>query len=118
MPHLVLEYTRNINRFDAAELLPRLNEAMLESGQFEEGAIKSRAIEHKYHALGMKNPRQPFVHLTVSIMPGRSAEVRQALANSLMEVLRRGIAGSGDKVAASVEIRELAADAYVKAVIE
>ena len=117
MPHLVLEYTRNINRFDAGELLPRLTAATFESGQFEEASIKARSIELRDHALGLKNPRQPFVHLTVSIMPGRSAEVRQALAGSLLEVLRQGIAGSGDRVAASVEIRELA-DAYVKAVIE
>ena len=44
MPHLTLEYTRNLNNFDPALALVAINQAMLDSGLFAEADIKSRAI--------------------------------------------------------------------------
>ncbi len=117
MPHLTLEYTKNINSFDAAEILPRFNRVLLESGQFEEQAIKSRAMELKTYQLGVIDPHRRFAHVKVSIMPGRSPEIKKALSHGLIAVLRDYLKHGGDSVAISVEIAELDGDSYVKETI-
>ena len=117
MPHLTLEYTKNLNRFDPDEVLTLLNTAVFESGQFEEAAIKSRAIELKHSALGITQPDRRFLALKVAILQGRSPDVRRELAARLMDVLRGYLKGSGDSVSASVEITEVFAETYVKETI-
>jgi 5-carboxymethyl-2-hydroxymuconate isomerase len=117
MPHLTLEYTKNINSFDAGEVLPRLNRVLLESGQFEEEAIKSRAIELKTFCLGVIDHHRRFVHVRVSIMSGRSTEIRKALSQNLMGVLRTYLKHGGDPVAVSVEIAEIQSETYLKETI-
>ena len=114
MPHLTLEYTKNLNSFDAGEILSLLNVAVFESGQFDETAIKSRAIELKHFALGVTDHKRRFVALKVTILQGRSLEVRRELAARLMTVLRTYLKNNGEKVAVSVEITEIVTDTYVK----
>ena len=117
MPHLTLEYTRNLNRFDANEILALLNVAVFESGQFEEAAIKSRAIELKHFALGLTDPHRRFIALKVAILQGRSPDVRRELAGRLMDVLRTYLKHNGEIVSASVEITEIVTDTYVKEMV-
>jgi 5-carboxymethyl-2-hydroxymuconate isomerase len=109
-----MEYTKNLNSFDADEILALLNVAVFETGHFEETAIKSRAIELKHFALGTIDHKRRFLAVKVAILQGRSVEVRKDLANRLMNVLKTYLKNNGDKVAASVEITEIVTDTYVK----
>lgn len=44
MPYLVVEYSENLEQFDAAACLAIANATLVASGQFEETDIKSRAF--------------------------------------------------------------------------
>jgi|APIni6443716594_1056825.scaffolds.fasta_scaffold303677_2 5-carboxymethyl-2-hydroxymuconate isomerase len=52
MPHLTLEYTRNLIGLDPVVALQRLNEAMMASGLFNDADIKSSAIPIEQWQIG------------------------------------------------------------------
>ena len=118
MPHLTLEYTRNLGDFDPAQALAALNEAMFDSGLFGEADIKSRAFAVDCHQVGVRDTPRGFAHVVVAMLAGRSDEERKALADSLLAALTPLVAGhlAGD-VQLSVETTELHRPSYAKAAL-
>lgn len=118
MPHLTLEYTRNLNDFDPARALSALNEAMFDSGLFGEADIKSRAIGLDCYQVGLRDVPRGFVHVNVAMLSGRSDEERKALADNLLAALLPLIAGQAvGEVQLSVETSDLHRPTYAKAVV-
>lgn len=118
MPHLTLEYTRNLADFDAAQALAALNEAMFDSGLFGESDIKSRALAVDCYQVGVRDAPRAFAHVRVAMLAGRSDEERKALADSLLAVLTPHFAGQAvGEVQLSVETAELHRPSYAKAVL-
>ncbi|MBY6186433.1 5-carboxymethyl-2-hydroxymuconate Delta-isomerase [Marinobacter hydrocarbonoclasticus] len=103
MPHLVLEYNEYLLNDDALPgVLERLHDSALASGEFSAGNIKVRAVPVRYALVGGESA--PFAHLTAAILPGRSAETKDALSERLLDTLHATLP---PVAAASVEIREL-----------
>lgn len=118
MPHLTLEYTSNLTRFDAAQALAALNEAMFDSGLFGESDIKSRALALDCFQVGVRDTPRGFVHVVVAMLSGRSDEERKALAESLLAALQTLVAGRmAGEVQLSVETTDLHRPTYAKAVL-
>lgn len=117
MPHLTLEYTRNLTALDPLLTLQRLNAAMLASGQFAADDIKSRAIALDRWQVGVvANHRgQAFAHVKIAMLAGRSPEVRRALAEAVLAALRPSCAApAGLAVQCCVETLEIDRASYVK----
>ncbi len=118
MPHLTLEYTRNLADFDPTQALAALNEAMFDSGLFGESDIKSRACALDCHQVGVRDTPRGFAHVAVAMLSGRTDEERKALADSLLAALAPLIAGhTVGEVQLSVETTELHRPSYAKAVL-
>lgn len=80
MPHLTVQYTANLDGYDADAALAALNGALAACGHFDELAIKSRAWVLDHYRIGTADRGRAFVHAQLKILPGRSEAVRGDLS--------------------------------------
>ena len=114
MPHLHLAYSANLPIRPAA-VLAQLNRALLDSGLFEEGDIKSRAQAHTDYLTGCADTHSAYAHVTVWLLSGRSEAARAALAQSVLAALDEAIAGVDRPLQLTVDIQEMARSLYANA---
>ena len=86
-PHMSVEYTANLSGFNVPATLLPLNQALVDSGEFNEADIKSRAIRLDDFLVGLQVQGRAFMHVTLHILSGRSAEQKQALSSRLLQVI-------------------------------
>ena len=118
MPQLTLEYTQNIDdsALKVGELLGELQQTLADKGGIDLGAFKSRAHRLETFRIGDGNAHGAFVHLEVALFSGRSLELRKALGDHCLDVLRHHFAPAflKHKMQITVEMREIDREAYVK----
>lgn len=115
MPHLLMEYTDNLD-IRPKETLRVLNRVLIASGEFGDNYnIKSRARCLRDYCVG-DDEGDAFVHLTLSLLSGRSMAVRAALAENLVAVLKP-LLHTDARMQITVEVREMVRDCYGKEVI-
>src|SRR4051812_28853297 len=111
MPHVVVEYTANLGeQARIPELLQRINRHLnAQDSMFPTGGIRSRAIELQHWCIADgSNNEDAFVHLSVRIGRGRSAEDLKRVFDGLFEQLKTHYADTWDKrgMALSMEVNE------------
>ena len=118
MPHLTLEYSRNLSNFNPTRALLALNTAMFDSGLFSEPDIKSRAISRETFLVGISPTPRGFAHVRIALLGGRSDEERKELADAVLAALSATIdRHNRAEIQLSVETTELDRASYAKAVI-
>lgn len=119
MPHLTLEYSANLDGFDAGATLRALNAALAASGQFNELDIKSRALRFDTFAVGTSPAPRAFVHAKLAVLSGRTTDVKREVSEQVLAELKRHVvAPPGTHLQLSAEILELERESYAKASIE
>jgi 5-carboxymethyl-2-hydroxymuconate isomerase len=83
MPHIILECSDNIIESDLKPICADIQNILVDKLPTQLESCKSRIIRHKDYVLGDGNSDNAFVHLCVSIMPGRE----QLLINMISEFL-------------------------------
>lgn len=112
MPHIELSVSPNLaDRVDSASLLKALVSRLAGFETFESSAIKGYQVNLQTYAMGDGAP-DGFIHVTASILTGRPVEVRREAARALYELVQTEAAKHG--AGASVEIREMDRDTYMK----
>lgn len=111
MPHCIIEHSEDL---DGAALVPLVHESALNSGLFDpQGSdIKVRAIEFAHYKTGSVDIS--FVHVTLRILPGRTAEQKSALTESVVRNLNSAIASS---CSISAEVVDVDGATYAKVVV-
>ncbi|MGS0894886.1 5-carboxymethyl-2-hydroxymuconate Delta-isomerase [Burkholderia stagnalis] len=118
MPHLTLEYSANLDGFDAGATLRALNAVLAAGGHFDELDIKSRALRFDTFAVGTSPAPRAFVHAKLAVLSGRSIDVKRDLAEQVLAELTRVVAApSGTHLQLCAEIQELERESYAKASI-
>jgi 5-carboxymethyl-2-hydroxymuconate isomerase len=85
MPHLTIEYSANLESSgDLPGLCLALRAALLESGLFEEGAIRVRALPCPHYAVADLLPENAFAALVLRIGAGRTPEDRRRAGAAVM----------------------------------
>jgi 5-carboxymethyl-2-hydroxymuconate isomerase len=113
MPHLTIEYSRNVeDRADVGALCRRLAAAILSTGLFEVGAVRVRALRAEHFAVADDLPENAFVDVNVRIGAGRSAEEKKRVGETLFAAAGEALAPLFDTphFALSLEIREIDAE--------
>ncbi len=114
MPHAVIEYSANIHdTIEAAQLSELVHRAMVESGLFNAPNIKTRSYKTDDFHVGLAGRSGSFVHITVSILRGRTQEQREILASTLMQAIRLPLQ-TVDEV--TIDVHEMAKETYRKSV--
>ena len=88
MPHLIVEYSANIEDQIALDaLLDKLHACALGTGVFPLGGLRVRAHRADAYRIADKAPENGFVHVTALIGHGRPLDVQQRAAEELFAVL-------------------------------
>lgn len=88
MPHLIIEYSANIEaRLGLDALMDALHRTALETGVFPLGGLRIRAHRADHYRVADCDPANGFVHVTALIGHGRSLEVQQQAGEQLFAAL-------------------------------
>lgn len=119
MPHVIVQATPNVTIKKPESLLKKLNSTLWEAGHFGlPQAIKARFVELETFLVGVEDDEQTegFVYIQLRLMPGRSQEIRDDLAEKLHTCLKQELVEQQSgrvSVQYCVEVVELTA-AYKK----
>ena len=117
MPHLIVEYSSNLEGFPAAHLLDALNATVIASGQvLNETDLKSRTVRTEQFVIGNDpTASRGFVHAELRLLAGRTPEVKRDLSDRIAAVLREMTPQpEGMLVQLSVDIVDMDKAAYYK----
>lgn len=111
MPHLIYEYTDNLDpaEADIKGLLKKSNQVLIDQGGvFPIGGIRSRAIRLNDYCVADGTVDDAFVHATLKIGGGRSEEAKKKAGDELFKMIREHFAAIYQKrtLALSMEIVE------------
>jgi 5-carboxymethyl-2-hydroxymuconate isomerase len=110
MPHLIVEHTDNLAEEAAIpDLLRKANAVLIaQNGVFPIGGIRSRAIRLTDYCVADGAADDAFVHLTLKIGAGRTAEQKQAAGDALFAMVKEHFAALFARrfLALSLEIQE------------
>lgn len=118
MPHLIMEFSKNLG--NAAELEPLLKELHQIVGTAESvniETVKSRLYPHEIYYVGADSSRRAFLHLTIKILPGRTLEWQQGVGENVHGAAKKWVAEHlkpGVNCSTTVEFVELAEATYFK----
>ena len=109
MPHLIVEYSANIEEQIALDaLLDKLHTCALGTGVFPLGGLRVRAHRADHFRIADKAADNGFVHVTALIGHGRPLDVQQRAAEELFQVLTKHLEPLYDKspLALSLNVQE------------
>ena len=116
MPHLTLEYTKNIDQeinFD--DLFPRLHQVLVDIAGIPIGNCKSRACRLDNYYIADGSPQHAFVHLAIRFMEGRSVEVKRMIGRGCLKVLEELCwSPARPELQITVEIQDIERTTYFK----
>jgi 5-carboxymethyl-2-hydroxymuconate isomerase len=110
MPHIVVEYSANLEpAVDIAKLIRDVHQAVLGTGVFELGAIRTRAERRDVFVVADGDPQNGFVHAALRVATGRTPEKRKAVAEAVMAILAAATAAlrKDRGIGLSVEVEEI-----------
>lgn len=114
MPHCTVEYTNNIeNQLNIKEILQDINDSLIShEGLFSANGIRSRAVMLTDYKIGDGQGNNAFIHVSVKIAAGRTAEAKQAVQEHLFSTLKKSVGKieTDKKIALSLELSELNSD--------
>jgi 5-carboxymethyl-2-hydroxymuconate isomerase len=113
MPHFVFEYSSNLDgQVDFDALCGRVLDAILESGLFEVGAVRVRAVRCEAYAIADRLPENAFIDMSFRIGVGRSIDDRKRLGERIFAVVTEQLSKlfATPHFALTLEIREIDPD--------
>ncbi|SRR5258708_28583985 len=110
MPHLVVEYSANLeSEIAIADLVRGVHEAALATGIFEIGAVRTRAERRDAYAIADGHAANAFVAVRVSIGKGRDEETRGRVGKAIFDAVCHELEKTpmAASTAVSLEVREI-----------
>jgi 5-carboxymethyl-2-hydroxymuconate isomerase len=116
MPHIELKTTPNVERsLDVQKLLAELVAKLASFESVSPAAIKAYHVPIETWVMG-KGAARGFAHCTVSVLTGRTVELRGRMADALVAVIREALRAEmqAGEASVSLELREMDAETYRK----
>lgn len=89
MPHLIVEYSANLERdVDIPRLVAAVHAAALETGIFPIGGLRTRAERREIYAVADRDAENAFIHVQARIGMGRSPDLRQRAAEHIFAAVK------------------------------
>ncbi len=90
MPHLIIEYSKNLDRdIDIDELIAELHETAAGIDALPMAGIRTRAAAREHYRIADGHADNAFINVTLRIARGRSVEERRGAGETLFAALRR-----------------------------
>jgi 5-carboxymethyl-2-hydroxymuconate isomerase len=88
VPHIIVEYSANLEEaLSIATLVTEVHRAVLATGTFKIGAVRTRAARRDIFVIADGDPQNAFINVIARIGRGRELEKRQGLAAAIMAVI-------------------------------
>lgn len=89
MPHLIIEYSANLETaVDFPRLVQAVHNAALETGVFPIGGLRTRTERRDVYRIADGHPDNGFIHVQARIGSGRPADVRQKAAEHIFSCVK------------------------------
>ncbi len=89
MPHMIIEYTGNINITQpVADLFEKLHLILEKMLPTELASCKSRAVERPEFFVGNGDKKNAFVHIDLQVMSGRTEDTLNKVGEAVLETVR------------------------------
>lgn len=109
MPHIILECSDNIIESDLKPICIEIQKILVDKLPTQLDSCKSRIIRHKNYVLGDNHIDNAFVHVFISVMPGREQKLINSISEIIVDRLKAFFLESRDRLnlQISVAINEL-----------
>ena len=110
MPHLTVEYSSNLEpELDVLHLLHALHRAVLATGVFELGALRTRAERREHYLVADGDPDNAFVHATLRVGSGRDPEALRRCGEQVFAALTEALEPVQERrgLGLSLELQEI-----------
>ncbi len=110
MPHFTIEYSANLDgQVDMTALCRAIKVAALDTGVFEVGAVRVRALRAEAYAIADDLPENGFIDVSLRMGAGRDADARKRIGEAVMAAMEAFLAPLFETphFALSFEIREI-----------
>jgi 5-carboxymethyl-2-hydroxymuconate isomerase len=110
MPHMAIEYSANLDgRVDMTRFCEVVQQAILDTGLFEVGAVRVRAFRAEAYAVADRLAENGFIDMNFRIGKGRSLEDRKKAGEAIFAAASAhlGKLFETPHFALSLEIREI-----------
>jgi len=112
MPHLIIEYSKNLEPdIQLRALMEDLHAALGEAETVDPNRIKSRAIAYDHVMVGTDNQSNKMVHVAVLMLDGRPLALQQSISAKLHTIAKNSVDAD---ISVTVEYREMDAKTYQK----
>lgn len=112
MPHMLVEYTRGLDRFTtAADIVEAVYQGASKSELFNPQFIKTRALGYEAYQSG--DTQNPFLHVTAKILSGRTAEQKQRLSGAILAELK-ALIGAVAPLTVTVEVVDIEKESHAQ----
>ncbi|MBK0062097.1 MULTISPECIES: 5-carboxymethyl-2-hydroxymuconate Delta-isomerase [unclassified Acinetobacter] len=119
MPHVIVDYSANLDNVEPKQLLLKINAALVETGYCEAIDIKSRAHKDNVYVIGLETEHQAYVHVKVYLLSGRNQQQKQEIGEKILNTLisYSALQQQDFPVQSCVELIEMPKQDYFKQVI-
>jgi 5-carboxymethyl-2-hydroxymuconate isomerase len=110
MPHIIVEYSANIeSEIPGQALVDAMHAAAVATAIADVAGFRTRGVRREQFRVGDGDPKNGFVHVVARIRDGRPVEARKALAETLMAALDAALAPvlAARPMAIGVEVQEV-----------
>jgi len=109
VPHITIEYSRNVTETnDIEQLVDAVHQTVVDLAIAKLTGIRTRAVERSIHRVADGDPRYGFIAVRIHMAPGRSDQIKRALLEAVADAVDRAAPPSDRCIAAvSVEITEI-----------
>ncbi len=104
MPHIVLECSDNIIEKDFKSLLLSIHHTLSENLPTDLSNCKSRVVRCEDVVMGNGDKNQAFVHVTISVLKGRSAELLKKISTMILEQVANALQTSAKQYVLQLSI--------------
>ena len=112
MPHVKLEYTENVQwRSPIHDIFPKLQTVLMQHAKVKPKNCKSRATELTDFHCTNKNNSGGFIHLEISLLSGRTKEVKTNIGKECSRIVQSFIENRAE-IQVSVELRDMDQNSY------
>jgi 5-carboxymethyl-2-hydroxymuconate isomerase len=88
MPHFSVEYSSNLDdKVDIQGVCDAIHAAALQTGIFELGALRIRAIRCTAFAIADRVPENTFIDISLRVGPGRSSKVKKSAGDIIFSAV-------------------------------
>ena len=114
MPHLIIEYSKNIGDIiEVSQLVHEIHKELPKHG-VEPDRLKTRAYEANYVAVGEQGSHGHMLHARFFLLEGRDTKTKKKYGDVIHKMMKEAVGNKVKHCQITLEVRDMDADNYYK----